>query len=339
LRSLVVGETQILGQVKEALAEAETARTAGGELRTLFISAIKVAKRVHDVTCIGRADRSVAGMAIEVAQQLLGDLEDVAALIIGAGRTSQLCARLLRAARAGPLTLANRSPHAAQELAHSVDGAAVTLDALAQVIPNVTLIICATAAPHMVLHAATLAGARKGRHTPLLILDLAIPCDVDPDAARLPGVSLYTLDRLYALTTTDAAEWAVQREAELARAEETVAAGIVAFARERMRRAAGPSISALRQCIDHAAAEECSRALAQLGQLSGTERAIVERFGHRLSGKLFHHLASRICSLVEDDTLSPDVTLQVLTRLFPGACTSANNDSCPPAISRAVGDD
>jgi glutamyl-tRNA reductase len=191
----------------------------------------------------------------------------------------------------------------------------------------------------MVLHAATVAQAREGRHTPLLILDLAIPCDVDPDAARLPGVSLYTLDTLYSLTITDAADWAAQREAELARAEETVAAGIAAFARERMRRSAAPSISALRQYIDRAAAEECSRTLAQLRQLSGAERAIVERFGRRLGGKLFHHLVARICSLVEDDGLSPDVTLQVLTRLFPGACTSVDNDSCPPGISRAVGDD
>jgi glutamyl-tRNA reductase len=339
LRSLVVGETQILGQVKEALSEAEAARTAGSELRTLFISAIKVAKRVHDVTGIGHADRSVAGMAIEVAEQLLGDLQDVATLLIGAGRTSQLCAQRLRAARAGPLTLANRSPHAAQDLARSVDGAAITLDELARVIPNVALIICATAAPHTVLHAATLAEARKGGHSPVLILDLAIPCDVDPDAARLPGVSLYTLDTLCALTKTDAAERTTQRETELARAEEIVAAGIVAFARERMRRSAGPSISALRQHIDSAAAEEFKRALAQLGQLSAAERAIVERFGHRLAGKLFHHLVSRISSLVEDDTLSPDVTLHVLTRLFPGACTSVNNGSCPPGISSVVGDD
>jgi glutamyl-tRNA reductase len=316
LQSLVVGETQILGQVKEALATAEAAQTAGDELRALFTYAIKAGKRVHDLTGIGRANRSVAAMAVDVAQELLGNMARVPTLIIGAGRTSQLCTQFLHAAGVRQMILANRSPHAAIQLARVVGGTPITLDDLARAIPNVMLIISATAAPHTVLSTATVAQALKGRQKPLFILDLAIPCDVEPEIGHLPGVSLYTLDRLYDLTSGDAAEWTAQRSAELAQAEEVVAGEIASFARNRMLRSAGPCITALRQYVDRTEEEECSRALAQLEHLSVAERAIVERLGHRLTGKLFHHFVSHIRSLVEDDTVPPDVALRVLSRLF-----------------------
>jgi glutamyl-tRNA reductase len=329
LQSLVVGETQILGQVKEALAIAEVAQTAGEELRALFTHAIKAGKRVHDLTGIGRANRSVAAMAVDVAQQLLGNMARVPTLIIGAGRTSQLCTQLLHAAGVRQMILANRSPHAAIQLARVVGGTPITLDDLARAIPNVTLIISATAAPHTVLSAATVAQALKGRQKPLCILDLAIPCDVEPEIGHLPGVSLYALDRLYDLTSGDAAEWTAQRAAELAQAEEVVAADLGSFARKRMLRSAGPSISALRQYVDRTEEEECRRALAQLEHLSVAERAIVERLGHRLTGKLFHYFVSRIRSLVEDDTLPPDVAQRVLSRLFSDPVST----ECPAAES------
>ncbi|MFI5274432.1 MAG: glutamyl-tRNA reductase, partial [Ktedonobacterales bacterium] len=127
LRSMVVGEAQILGQVKEALAEAEAASSAGDELRPLFTTAIKTGKRVRTETGIARADVSVAGLTVRVAGEALGDLRGVSALLIGAGRTSQLCARLLRDAGAGRLVLANRSPAAAAALAAEVGGEVIAL--------------------------------------------------------------------------------------------------------------------------------------------------------------------------------------------------------------------
>jgi glutamyl-tRNA reductase len=316
LQSQVLGETQILGQVKTALAAAESLRTVGNELRALFTSAIRVGKRVRNATGIGQADRSVAALAVQGAEAVLGGLAGAAVLIIGAGGTSQQCARLLRAAGAGQIFLANRSPDAAAKLADAVGGAPVALDDVAEVISSVALIISATAAPHSVLHSATVARGLKGRDAPLLILDLAVPYDVDPAVGRLPGVSLYNVDTLCALEQTDAWERTTQRATELARAEEIVAAGVDEFARERTIRLAGPSIAALRQQIDHDGQEERARALARLQHLSPADRAVIERFGQRLVDKLFHRLVTRMCALTNDDVLPPDDMVQVLTRLF-----------------------
>ena len=316
LRSMVVGEAQILGQVREALAAAETADTVGDELRLLFTTALKVGKRARTETDIGRADVSVASVAVRVAADSLGGLSGASALLIGAGRTSQLCARLLRDAAIDRLYLANRTALTAADLAAEVQGEAIALAGVADIIPQVQLVISATAAPHTVLSASDIARSTSASHAPLVVIDLAVPPDVDDEVALLPGVSLYTLDSLRGLDDAIQVDTPGRREATLTRAAEIVEEGVHEYIRSRTMRLAVPGISALRRHVDRSEQAELSRALAQLGRLSDEDRAIVERFGQRLVDKMFHHLVSRIRSLAEYDELPPDVTMRVLTELF-----------------------
>lgn len=315
LQSMVVGEAQILGQVKEALAASEAVHAVGDELRTLFTVAIKVGKRARAETQIGRADVSVAALAVQVAAEAVGGLAGKSALLIGAGRTSRLCAEHLRAGGITRLILANRTSQTAAALAQEVQGDAMDLAMLADVIPTVHLIVSATAAPHAVLDAATVAHALAGRHTPLVIVDLAVPPDVEDAVGMLPLVSLYTLDTLHTLDAVTA-QAPVHRQAEVAHINTIVDDGLRELMRTRALRLAVPGIAALRRHVDRSEQLELDAALAQLEHLSPADRAVIERFGQRLVDKMFHHLVSRIRSLAEYDEVPPDVTMQVLARLF-----------------------
>jgi glutamyl-tRNA reductase len=315
LRSMVVGEPQILGQVKEALGAAEAMGTSGDELRALFTTAIKAGKRVRSETQITRADRSVAARAVRVAGEALGDLGGVSALLVGAGRTSQLCAHLLRAAGAGRILLANRTPATAATLAAEVGGEVISLGSVEAAIPEVRLVISATAAPRPVLRTADVARGVRGRHAPLVVFDLAVPPDVEEAVGLLPQVSLYTLDTLHRLDPAGS-EAGLERTVELARAEEIVEEAVRELQRAQTLRLAVPGIAALRRHVDRSERIEVERALSQLEHLSGNDKAVVSRLGQRLVDKMFHHLVSRIRSLAEYDEIPPEVTMRVLTELF-----------------------
>jgi glutamyl-tRNA reductase len=320
LRSMLIGESQILGQVKDALAEAEAAGTVGDEMRALWTQAIKVGKRARSETQLGRVDQSLALAGVRVARDALGGLAGRTALVVGAGRTSQLCAQQLRAQGVGWLILANRSARTALELAQEVNAEVVALEDVREVIGGIDLIVSATAAPHVVLPAATIASGLAGRHKPLVVVDLAVPADVDPAVGLLPQVTLYSLDQLRDAVgpeTEDAAS--VVAAPEVAEAQVIVDAGTVEWARARQVRQASPQIAALRRHVDHSQQTELAQALAQLrqvGDLTQEQQAVIERFGKRLVDKMFHHLVARIRSLAEYDEVPPDVTMQVLARLF-----------------------
>ncbi len=322
LRSMVIGEPQILGQTRAALATAEAAGTVGDELRGLFTSAFKVGKRVRTETEINRADVSVAGLGVRVARETLGDLRGKTALLIGAGRTNQLSGRLLRDEGIGALFVANRSVASAENLARQLDGQAVPLDGIEPVIAQADLIISATAAPHIVLSAATITAGRANRQAPLVMVDLAVPGDVAANVAALPGVTLLTLDTLRDTADPDAHDDPAViaslrgRERDIEQSRQIIAEGLRDYARAQTMRMAVPGIAALRQHVDHSEEQELARALALLSHLSDRDRAIIERFGERLVDKMFHHLVRRIRSLAEYDEIPPDVTMQVLERLF-----------------------
>jgi glutamyl-tRNA reductase len=328
LRSMVAGEAQILGQVKDALVAAEAAKAIGDELRAVFALAIRIGKRVRSETELGRADESVAALAVQVARTALGSLNDKAALLIGAGKTNRLCATLLCEAGVTRHYLANRTPQAASELAREVGGEAISLADVAGIIPAVQLVICATAAPHTVLSAAAVAAATAGRRAPLVIIDLAVPPDVEPAASLLPTVTLYTLDTL--TSAAQAAEGTLpSHEAEMVAAERIVEDGVREFTRSGALRLAVPGIAALRQHVDESEQAELARALAQLSHLALEDRAIVERFGRRLVDKMFFHLVSRIRSLAEYDEVPTDVTMRVLSRLFAETGPPTQRDDEP----------
>jgi glutamyl-tRNA reductase len=314
LRSMVVGEAQILGQVKDAQLAAEQASTLDDELRALFTAANKAGKRVRAETELGRADASVARVAMRAADAALGGLAGKSVLLIGAGRTSQLCAELARDAGAARLLFANRTASVAEEVARAIGGEPTALHALPSHIPDVDLIVSATAAPHVMLTAATVAATLPSPQRPLVILDLAVPPDVEPAVGMLPGVTLHTIDTLgpqpIESQSTDV------REPSLAQAERIVEDGLRDYARGQTLRLAVPGIAALRRHVDRSAQAELADALARLEHLSPEDRAIVSRLSQRLVDKMFHYLVVRVRSLAEYDEVPPQVTMQVLARLL-----------------------
>ena len=184
------------------------------------------------------------------------------------------------------------------------------------------LIISATAAPHIVLDAQTMAVGRALRAEPLVVVDLAAPGDVAAEAGTLPGVTLLTLDTLREMADFDAhADPAVvaslhDHVRDIERSRQIIDEGMRDYTRALTMRLAVPGIAALRRHVDRSEEQELAQALAQLDHLSDRDRAIIERFGSRLVDKMFHHLVRRIRSLAEYDEIPPDVTMRVLAQLF-----------------------
>ncbi len=200
LESMVIGETEILGQVKRAYSVATEAGTTSRLLNPLFQRAFRVAKQVRSRTNIGRGAVSVASAAVDLAERLFGDLARCKVLILGAGETGERTARNLvsRGVRPGNLRVANRSPERAVALAATLGGLAVpTFDAWAREAVEVDILITSTAAPGFVVTKDRLASLMAGRSDrPLFVIDIAVPRDVEPSANDVEGVYLYDIDSL-----------------------------------------------------------------------------------------------------------------------------------------------
>jgi glutamyl-tRNA reductase len=196
MHSLVLGETQIQGQVRTALEHALAAGTAGPELRRLFESAIAAGRRVRSRTRLGRGVASVPQASVEFACRWLGTLEGSTVLLIGAGRVAELAAGQLSKRGVHELLVLGRDAGRAERLVAKHGGHAVTSDRLREALARVDFVISATGAPGAVVHPDDLASRGAA---PLLLIDLALPRDIDPAVARLPGVEVYTLDDLRVL--------------------------------------------------------------------------------------------------------------------------------------------
>ncbi len=200
LESMVIGETEILGQVKRAYLLAAGAGTTSRFLNKLFQRAFQVAKQVRSRTSIGRGSVSVASAAVDLAEKLFGDLRRCRVLVLGAGETGERTARnlLSRGVRAEGLSVANRSPERAAALASELGGRAVAdFAAWEREAADVDILITSTAAPGFVVSGAQLAAVMRGRaDRPLFVIDIAVPRDVEPSANNVEGVYLYDIDSL-----------------------------------------------------------------------------------------------------------------------------------------------
>ena len=238
MNSLVLGEAQILGQVRAALEHALGAGTAGTELRRLFESAIAAARRVRAGTAIGRGAASVPLLSVEFARRRLGTLSKSAVLLIGTGQTATLVAKHVVGRGAMQLIVADRTPSHARRLAESCGGVAITIDLLDDALVACDVVISATSAPRPILDRDRLRRAldRRGCDSaPLLLIDLAVPRDVDPAAAELSGVEIRTVDDF-----RDVAERTLmQRRGELPEAHRILAGEVGRFTAWLNRRDAG----------------------------------------------------------------------------------------------------
>ena len=210
MHSLVLGEAQIQGQVRTALQHALAAGTAGPELRRLFESAIAAGRRVRSRTRLGRGVASVPHASVEFARRRLGTLERSTVLLIGAGTIAELTAKHLAKYGVGELLVLGRDVARAERLAGRHGGRAVMRERLGDALARADVVISATGAPGAVVHADDLA-IRNRAASPLLLIDLAVPRDIDPAVARVPGADLYTLDELRAVVE----QALLQRRAEL----------------------------------------------------------------------------------------------------------------------------
>jgi glutamyl-tRNA reductase len=285
LDSLVIGENEILGQVKDAFQMAHAAETTGPILSALFRYAAQTGKRVRNETDIGRAALSVATIVVELAEENIGSLPDRTALLIGAGKMSALTARALVQAGLRCVLVANRTYQRAEKLARSLGGQAVHFDALAENLVHADIVICSTGAPHIVLHVEDVLAALAARpDRPLLLVDLAVPRDADPGIGELPGVRLADIDDL---------ETQVQAHHPLAVA---VRRGAEAIVRDELNnfgvwydaRLSVPVIRALRERADAICQAELERTLHRLGDLTPHQRRAIEAMGHAIVGKLLH---------------------------------------------------
>lgn len=284
LDSMILGESQIQGQVREAW-EASRAQ-AGPVLHRLFQTALHVGSRVRTETGLGMGTASAASAGVAVAGKIFGDLTGRSALILGAGDMAELAATCLSDEGVQITLVANRTRERARAIAERLGGTAVSLEEAWPHFATTDIALCSTAAPHAVVtweRVGAIIGARRGK--PLCILDLAVPRDVDPAIAQLENVFLYDVDDLQ----TVAAQASSRRRDEIPAAERIVEEETDLFWAWYGGLGVVPTIKELRERMNELRAAELARALRQFDHLSPEDRAQIEHFSEALLNKFLHH--------------------------------------------------
>ncbi len=290
LDSLVVGEPQILGQVKEAFDAAKGAGTVGTLLGRCFTQAFATAKRVRHETGIAEGTVSVSSIACELAKKIFGNLEGRRTLLLGAGEMGESAARSLRQTGT-QLHVVNRSDERAQRLAEVCGGRAVSYERLSLELAQADVVIASTASEKFILTPELMKGVvRTRRHRPLFIIDIAVPRDVDPRIGSMDNVFVYDVDDLQQV----AEENLSVRAREAARAEQIVEEEVEAFLSWRRSLELAPTIVALRERFGQIASEELRRVLPRLHGTSPSDRAILEAMGRSLVNKLLHEPTTQL---------------------------------------------
>jgi len=291
LDSMVVGEAQIQGQVKEAYARAQEAGVCGPAFARALSAALSAAKRVRTETAIARGAVSVSSIAVRMAQKVLGDLSGRAVLLVGAGDMAQLAARELHACGVSSLLVANRSSAAAEALAKDVSGIAVSLLELPALLERADVVLCSTASQQPIVTRDLVSRViRARRYRPLFLIDLALPRNIDPAVNQLENAYVYDLDDLERV----AAQNRGLREQEVQRAEAIVLEEITAYARAKQERAAVPVLARLRAHAQALADAEVERTLAVLAPLSERQQKSVRAMAAAIVNKLLHGPTSRL---------------------------------------------
>lgn len=297
LESLVLGEAQILGQVRDAFELAREAGTLGPVLDQLGRKALEAGKRIRSETGIGQGTASISHAAVELARTIFGDLGSCQVLVLGAGEMATLAARHLREQGARAVIVANRNRQHAQQVAQACGGRAAGFDELEPLLAASDIVISSTAAPHAVVRRAVLERvlpARQGR--PLFLIDIAVPRDVEEACGELDGVFLHNIDDLEQVVADNLA----QRRSHLDAAEEVVAQTVQAFIAWWRSRAAAPVIRALHHRAAAVREQEVERALRRLGDLEPRQRQVVETMAGAIVNKILHLPITRLKAAVAE---------------------------------------
>ena len=289
LDSMVVGEAQILGQLRDAYHAATEADTAGRLLHELMQQALRVGKRAHAETGIDKAGQSVVTAALDVAGAELGDLTGRSALVIGAGAMGALSVATLTRAGVGPVRITNRSAARADRLAEAYSAVAVPFDELDAALARADLVISATASPDPVLTRARLVAA-----APLVVLDLALPRDVAPDATDVPGISVIDIDSLAA------SRRALPAAADTLAVEQIVTGEVEHFLAWLRGAEVAPTVAALRTRAEDVVAAELRKLYGRRAEFTEEQRADVSRTLHRVVQQLLHSPTVRVRQLAAE---------------------------------------
>jgi glutamyl-tRNA reductase len=294
LDSMVVGEAQILGQVREAYRVATEEQRTGPVLNRLFHTSLRVGKKVRSETGIGDSSLSVPYVAVKLAEGVFGTLNGRRALVLGAGEMSELVIKHLKGRGVAEVCIANRTPERALSLAERVGGRALSFDAVSEELPEADVVVSSTGAGEWVVRSQMVAAALVRREEPLFFIDIAVPRDVDPVVQTLERAFVYDIDDLQAVVernTDDRGEAAEKGEAMISPA-------VLDFMSWLSTLHVVPFIQELKHGAERIRRHELARALQRV-DLSPEEAEVVERMSRSLVNKLLHGPISELKALAE----------------------------------------
>ncbi|MGA2278012.1 MAG: glutamyl-tRNA reductase [Terracidiphilus sp.] len=285
LDSMVIGEPQILGQVKEAFAVARASGTVGGQLEHLLQSAFASAKKVRTETEIGSNSVSIASVAVDLAQKIFGSLQGRTVFLVGAGKMSELAARHLVQQGAGAILVTNRTLDRARRMAEAFQGKTIPFEQLYETASQADIVISSTGAPHPIFrteHGQAFLHRRRNR--PMFFIDIAVPRDVDPAMGKLEGIFVYDIDDLQQVAASHLSE----RSRSAIDAEALIAAEVERFHQRQLAVNVAPAIVALQNQAEEIRQAELKRLQARMASLTADQIAAVDALTRGLVNKLLH---------------------------------------------------
>ncbi len=292
LESMIVGENEVQGQVKRAYAAALENGTTGPMINRLFMAALQTGKRVRDETALGAGRVSVSTVAVDLARAVLGDLRDREVLIVGAGEMSELTAEALAEEGVQTIFIANRNAARARSMADQFGGSVVALDAMPHQLRTADIVVASTSSPHPIIGAEELSAVVAMRDQPLLLIDMAVPRDIEADCGEIDGVTLYDMDDLQAVVAQNQGV----RESERDAAEHVIEEEIDRFARFLGELDVRPTIAALRGRGDEIAAQVVAENASRWESASPGDLARVDAMAHAIVSRLLHEPTLRLKS-------------------------------------------
>ncbi len=285
LDSMVVGEPQILGQVKEAFAVARESGSVGGQLEHLLQSAFSAAKKVRTETEIGSSSVSIASVAVEMARKIFGSLQGRTVFLVGAGKMSELAARHLIQQGAGTILVTNRTLERARKMAEPFKGRVIPFEKIYEAAAEADIIVTSTGAPHHIFnpeHGQAFMHRRRNR--PMFFIDIAVPRDVNPAMGKLEGLFVYDIDDLQQV----AASHMKERSRSAADAESMIAGEVERFHQRQRTVNVAPAIVALQRQAEELRQGELRRMQARLGTMTAEQLEAVEALTRGLVNKFLH---------------------------------------------------
>lgn len=291
LDSMVVGEPQVLGQVRRAYSQAVAAGTAGRVLHRLLHHTLHTAKRVRTETGIAASSVSISYTAVELARKVFGSLEECTVLLIGTGEMAELAARHLRTAGAARLLVANRTAETAREIAQKFHGAAVDFNQLAACIAEADIVLCSTGARGYIVTPEMARAARAARRNrPAFFIDISVPRNVDPAVGEIDDLFVFDIDDLEAVVSSNIRE----RERAAERAELIVESEVMQFQQALRALDFGPTVGSPREKLQDIARSELKRQRSRLGELTPEQERAIEALLISTVNKISHPVIHRI---------------------------------------------